>query len=227
MFSELLALHDLVIVFDDYSWDGPDFWHELFLHLANHLRRSKVFVITSSPQHAGIGQQARIEVGGFEVDEARKFFDDSERIDELMTIAREYDYLPWYLKLIKEVSRKEQRPTPPEIDYVGTALETEVLMQLSVLRKPVTLNGLALMLAPEEPAEYLEAAHALQNKSILTFTRILGVELSRELQQRYSSRMNEDERRQYHRQAAVFYERQANLIAREEQLFHETESREN
>jgi len=89
------------------------------------------------------------------------------------------------------------------------------------------LNALALMLAPDEPAEYLETAHALQSKSILTFTRNLGVELSKELQQRYTSQMKADERRQYHRQAAVFYERQANLIAREEQLFHETESREN
>jgi hypothetical protein len=229
-----------VIVFDDYVWDGPEFWHELFLQLANHLRRSKVFVITSAPEHAGNGQQSLIEVGGFQPEEALKFFSDfptpdgdpqkdrrlqpdSAMLNEMMTLAREAGYLPETLKSIKESFRKKPEPVLPGAELAVTELETEVLRQLSVLRKPVTLEVLALMLAPDEPSRYLEVARAVQNKSVLTFTRNLGVELPKEAR----AEMNEQDRKRYHQQAAVFYERRANAIYREEQLFHEAESREN
>jgi hypothetical protein len=239
MFSELLAQHDLVIVFDDYVWDGSEFWHELFLQLANYLRRSRVFVISSSPEHAGSGQQSLIEVGGFLPEEALEFFSkspapgrepkrnrpqpDSAMLSEMMTLAHEAGYLPGALKLIKERFRKKPEPVIPGAELTVTELETEVLRQLSVLRKPVTLEVLGSMLAPDEPSRYLGAAHSLQNKSVLTFTRNLGVELPKEAR----AEMNEQDRKRYHQQAAVFYERRANAIYREEQLFHEAESREN
>jgi hypothetical protein len=244
MFSELLAQHDLVIVFDDYVWDGPQFWHDLFLQLANYLRRSKVFVITSSPQHAGIGQQSLIKVGGIlpaealefltesttpgeRTEENRRLQPDSAMIHEMMALGRESGYLPGQLKSIKDNFRKGPVSALPGAELAVTELETEVLRQLSVLRRPVTLEVLALMLAPDKPSRYLEAAQALQNKALLTFTRNLGVELPQEGQEFYQTEMNDRDRRRYHQQAAVFYERRANAIDREEQLFHEAESREN
>jgi CHAT domain-containing protein len=231
LFSELLAMHNLVIVFDDYVWDGAEFWHELFIQLANHLRRSKVFVITTFPQHADEGQQSFIEVGGFLPSEVQDFFSDlqldADRFKELMEVASQAGYLPWYLKRMKQESKPREKLKVPRAQLVAPELEKEVLFQLSVLRKPVTLNVLAMMLAPDDPADYLEAALRLQGRAMLTFTRNLGVELSKELQNEFLSQLGEDERRHYHNQAAVYYAQRANEISRQEQLFHEAKSREN
>lgn len=181
MFSELLAQHDIVIVLDDYVWDGPAFWNELFLQLANHLRSSKVFVLTSQQKLVGLGQQSHIKVEGF----------------------------------------------LPTAEFEPTEMELEVMRQLSVLRRPVTLNELALMLAPQEPSRYLEAAKSVQARSLLTFTRNLGVELSKEQQVSVRNEMNKQDRNRFHQQAAIFYEGRANEISKAEELFHEAESRKN
>jgi len=234
-FSELLAAQNLVIVFDDYVWNGPDFWRDLFIRLANHLRRSKVFVITSSEQYAGLGEYSLINVTGFTPDEAREFFSNNqgaepppneESIAEMMTVANGVSYFPWYMKIIKDTFHKEygrlagNAPLSVFLDKIDervSGLERRVLQQLSVLRQPITLQGLALMLEPTAPSEYLKAAYALQQKSLLNFTRNLGVELQKELQQHYTSNMTAPERKEFHERAAIFYERQAKAIMADEE----------
>jgi len=234
-FSELLASQNLVIVFDDYVWDGPTFWRELFNYLGEHLRRSRVFVITSADRAFDLRFCKRVEVKGFTANEARQFFQTApgnepglpdEVVAEMMTLAEQLGYLPWYVQIIKEVFQRgvghqvEGGPRLLEfiarIDKTLSETEKEVLHQLSVLRKPVTLQALAMMLRPESPAAYLEAAYKLQNMSLLTFTRNLGVELPREVRQHYSN-IDEADRRLFHARAAGYYERRADAIMREEQ----------
>src|SRR6266404_2859151 len=218
-----LALRRLVIVFDDYLWDEV-FWRYLFEQLAAHLRRSKVYVITSSDEYKFVDEDyyKEIRVPGFTPEEAEEFFTTAEKLqpevlEPMMAVAARANYLPWYLKIIKHVFRGE--PGSPvasdqyivEIDKRLSEAERSVLKQLSLLRQPVTLSNLATMLDGAESARFLDAAYSLQRKSILTFTHDLGVELSVRLKDYYRMQMSAEERDALHAQAAAFYEERSRV----------------
>lgn len=215
----LLALNRLVIVFDDYVWDGEPFRHKLFSYLATYLRNSKVYVITSTDSLPNIdAEYSVVKVEGFSEEEARRFLQadgssDAELSKEIMETAAQVEYLPWYLKIIQAVFKGEVSHSKDEfiaeLDKRLDPNQRELLQQMSVLRQPVTLRELAVMLNPADPSEYLKAAFALQSMSILSFTRQLGVELSDKIKEYYRSQLEPGQAADNHRRAAVFYERQA------------------
>ena len=74
-FSEHLAQRRLVIVFDDYIWDGAKFWLRLFSRLISHLRTSKVYILTASTQYKLVpGEYVTVPISGFTTEEAEAFF---------------------------------------------------------------------------------------------------------------------------------------------------------
>ena len=217
-FRELLAVNRMVIVFDGLSSQAGAFWQELFSQLANHLRRSKVYIVTSSDQLSmSGGDYSQIAVGGFEAEEAVKFFEienrfDAPTVEKMMEVAGSVGYLPWYVRIIRDVF--QGKPVESKDTFIS-ALDLELreperalLQQLSVLRQPVTLQELAVMLDPSDPARYLESAQYLQSSSVLTFTRHLGVELPEQLKEHYS-KMTPEEEDLCHWRAAQFYKRRA------------------
>jgi hypothetical protein len=221
-FLDLLAQHHLVIVFDDYVWNRPDFWRELLEQLVVYLQVSKVFVITSSNNYEGQGDYSTIPVNGFELLEAEAFLRLDNRFDEttigkVMEVAASVEYLPWYLKVIRDLFKGEGVALEQlsietraiefikEMDRTIDDRQRSVLKQLALLRRPITLRNLATMMNPEEPSEYWPAALASQGKSLLTFTRNLGVELPENLKRYYRQTMSLDERINYHNGAAEFY----------------------
>jgi len=222
-FLDLLAQHRIVIVFDDYVWNGPDFWRELLEELIVYLQVSKVFVLTSSSNFEGLkGEYSTIKVMGFEPSEAEAFlrldnrFDDTT-IGKAMEVAASVDYLPWYVKVIRD-SFKGERVAAAELPIETRADEFTkemdrsindrqrlVLKQLALLRRTITLRNLATMINPKDPSEYFQAALTLQGESFFTLTRNLSVELPANLRRYYRQTMSLEEMIQHHQRAAEFY----------------------
>jgi hypothetical protein len=225
-FVRLLALTPFVIVFDDYVWDGPQFWRTLFARMAEYLRGSKVYVVTSTGDYAGAAEgYAEIGVAGFEPPEAEAFFKaegppDEATLGEMMQRAAEVNYLPWYVRLIREVFAAGGKLGPadgaddyPEslirkLDAEMDGAPSKLLKQLSVLRESISLRGLASMLDAHNPSPFLKAAYALR-KSLLSFTRELKVEMAAPMKQYYRERMPKEEREHYNLRAAEFFSRRA------------------
>jgi hypothetical protein len=225
-FIRLLARTPFVIVFDDYIWDGPQFWRTLFARMAGHLRGSKVYVVASTGDYAGAAEgYTEIGVAGFEPSEAEAFFKaeappDEATLGEMMQRAEEVNYLPWYVRLIREVFNAGGQFGPADsvddyaeklilkLDAEMDGAPGKLLKQLSVLRESISLRGLASMLDAHDPSQFLKAAYALR-KSLLSFTRELKVEMAAPLKQYYRERMSEEEREYYNWQAAEYYSRRA------------------
>jgi len=221
-FVELLSQRRYVLVLDDYLWEGSSFWALLFQRAARHLRRSKIYLITSMEGFTGNvdAEYGFMKIGGFTPEEARTFLRGEKTIDlhsleEMMATAATVDYLPWYLKVIKALDGE----TPPlrpfsdqkPLEYFGrvyeglSRAEKEILQQLSILRKSITLKNIAAMVDPINSADYLRAAYTLQGKSLLTFARNLTVDLAERLKEFCGTRMSAQERMDCHGRAAAFY----------------------
>ena len=229
-FIRLLAATPLVIVFDDYIWDGPQFWNTLFARMSEYLRDSKVYVVTSTNDYVGaVDGYAEIEVVGFEPGEAEAFFKaegsfDEVTLGEMMRLAAEVNYLPWFVRLIREVfaaggvlhsaDRVDDYAEKliQKLDAEMDGAPSKLLGQLSVLREPISLRALASMLDAHDPSQYLKAAYALR-KSLLSFTRELKVEMAAPLKQYYLDIMSPEESEQYHWRAADFYSRKAESLS--------------
>lgn len=229
-FIRLLARTPFVIVLDDYVWDGPQFWRTLFARMAEYLRGSKVYVVTSTNDYAGAAEgYSEIGVAGFEPSEAEAFFKaegppDEATLAEMMLRAAEVSYLPWYVRLIREVFTAGGTLGPAndvddypeklirELDADMDGAPSKLLKQLSVLRESISLRGLASMLDAHDPSQFLKAAYALR-KSFLSFTRELKVEMAAPMKQYYRERMSEEEREHYNWQAAEFYSRRAEVAS--------------
>ncbi len=221
-FLDLLAQHRLVIVFDDYVWNELYFWRELLEELIVYLQVSKVFVVTSSSHFEGIkGDYSTIDVKGFEPLETEAFLRLDNRFDEttigkVMEVAASVDYLPWYVKVIRDSFKGERVASAEapietradefikEMDRSIDDRQRSVLRQLALLRRTITLRNLATMMNPKDPSEYFQAALALQGESFFTLTRNLSVELPANLK-RYYQTMSLAEMIQYHGRAAEFY----------------------
>ena len=222
-FLDLLAQHRLVIVFDDYLWNGPDFWRRLMEELIIYLQVSKVFVVTSSTHFKGLkGDYSTIAVRGFEPLETEAFLRLDNRFDEtaigkLMEVAASVDYLPWYVKVIRDSFKGELAASAEvtietradefirEMDRSITDRQRSVLKQLAILRTTITLRSIATMMNPEDPSEYFQAALTLQDESFFTLTRNLSVELPANLKRYYRQAMSLEEMIQHHERAAEFY----------------------
>jgi hypothetical protein len=229
-FIRLLAVTPFVIVFDDYIWDGPPFWNTLFARMSEYLRESKVYVLTSTNDYVGaVESYSEIEVAGFKPEEAESFFKaegsfDEVTLGEMMRLADEVNYLPWFVKLIREVfaAGGKLHSADRVDDYAEKLIQrldadmdgapSRLLRQLSVLREPISLRALASMLDAHDPSQYLKAAYALR-KSLLSFTRELKVEMAAPLKQYYLDIMEPEESEQYHSRAADFFSRKAETVS--------------
>ncbi|MFL6333049.1 MAG: CHAT domain-containing protein [Pyrinomonadaceae bacterium] len=225
-FVRLLSLTRFVIVFDDYIWDGLKFWNTLFARMSESAHGSKVYVVTSTNEHVGaVDGYAEIRVGGFEPAEAEAFFRaegsfDEATLAEMMSRAAKENYLPWFVKLIREVfaAGGELDSADGVDDYAEKFVQrldeemggapSRLLKQLSVLREPVSLRGLASMLDRHDPSQYLKAAYALR-RSFLSLTRELKVEMATRMRQYYLDKMSPEEWEHYNFQAADFFSRRA------------------
>jgi CHAT domain-containing protein/NB-ARC domain-containing protein len=227
--SELLSLRRHVIVFDDYIWSEGTIWSQLAERLAHHVRKSKIYCITSSPDFQSIWSDTHrtIPVNGLTEEEIRTFFEQTPRVaadlDEMMRVAATVDGLPWYLKLIRDafekppkLKRESSRDIQPRtyIDEVIEELnqdERTVLNQMAVLRKPETLKHLATMIDRKDNSRFLQAAVHLQRKSLVSLSHDLTVYLEEDLKKHYWDQMSSEERERRHYQTGLYYSERANL----------------